>query len=240
MKFFIGTTNQYKIREIASVLRPLEIPLEVTDPIDPDETEDTFEGNAKIKAIEYAAHVRQVQTARILDEYPDCEMRDAIKYLKMSNTWLICEDSGIVIPALNNLPGPWSARFNDCKIENGKVITHTESGCSRDEIDRLNNLRVLEMMRDIEQPYRAASFIVALMVADINGDILFQTTSELNGWVAKELRGDKGFGYDPIFIAAKSFGKTLAEIDLMRKNLISHRRKALQQFTIWLASQLKK
>ncbi len=237
IKFYIGTTNQYKIREIASILRPLEIKLDVTDPIDPEETGTTFDDNAMIKALAYSEHVRN----SVCDDLSKDGLSesDIDGFINASRIWTICEDSGIIIPALNGLPGHFAARFSDCIIENNKVIGHNDSGRDRDEIDLANNLLVLEMMKDVAQPYRVAQFVICLMVADLNGNVIFKSESSVTGWISTEMRGSDGFGYDPIFMSDKTFGKTYAEIDAMRKNLISHRRKALHEFTTWLANQIK-
>jgi XTP/dITP diphosphohydrolase len=236
-RFYIGTTNPHKIREIASILRPLEIDLEVTDPIDPDETGETFEANALIKAEAYSKHVRESLLAEMVKGADSSEM--VLAHLRLSRVWTICEDSGLVVPALNDLPGPWSARFADCQFQNGKIVGHQLSARKREEIDLANNRLVLELMKDIDQPRRVAAFIVCFVIADITGKAIFQTTARVTGWILPEMRGDKGFGYDPIFAGDKSFGKSYAEIDSMRKNLFSHRRKALQQFTAWLAGQIR-
>lgn len=242
MKFYIGTTNPYKMRELASILRPLEIELNVTSPIEPEETANTFDGNAEIKAKEYAKHVGNKLVKKLLKERQGVSEDKARSFLLLDQTLTISEDSGIVIHALEGLPGPWSARFSDfSKIDIKKSIVsdYKASGLSREEIDLENNKKVLELMKNIKQPRRSAKFVVSLKVAEINGNIVFSSKGEAHGWIANELRGKNGFGYDPIFISDTSFGKTWAEIDLMRKNLISHRRKALQDFTMWLAIQLK-
>jgi XTP/dITP diphosphohydrolase len=238
MRFFLGTTNPYKVRELAAILGPLQLPLEVTDPIDPEEVGTTFEENAGIKAREYARYAGRKLAADLVRKQ-GCLEEEARTYLRIERCWTISEDSGLVIPALGGLPGPWSARFSDCRLEEDRVIGYSPSGRSREEIDRLNNARVLELMREVRQPYRAAAFVVSLMVADIEGRVLFHGRGEATGWIAKEARGDRGFGYDPIFISPESFGKTWAELDPVRKNLFSHRRRALQEFTAWLGQQLK-
>lgn len=243
MKFYIGTTNPYKIRELASILRPLEIELNVTDAIDPEETADTFDGNAELKAKEYAKYVGNKLVKELKKERKGISEKEARSYLLLDQTLTISEDSGIVIPALGNLPGPWSARFSDfSKVDTkkGKLSGYKNSSLTRDEIDLKNNERIIELMNGIEQPKRSAKFVVSLKVADINGNVVFTSKGEAHGWIAEKLIGKNGFGYDPIFISDTSFGKTWAEIDSMRKNLISHRRKALQDFTMWLATQLKK
>lgn len=216
MHFFLGTTNQYKIREIGSILAAVGCTFEPTDPVDPDETEPDFDGNAILKARVYAAHAGGVT---------------------------ISEDSGLIIPALNGLPGPWSARFSDhgrIDTDTGQVFDHVPSGLSRDEIDARNNDLVLKIMEGIEQPHRAAFFKVVLVVADEHGEVLFKAAGESHGWIATECRGTNGFGYDPIFVGNDCFDKTYAELDSMRKNMKSHRKRVLNEFKAWLAQELVK
>jgi len=97
------------------------------------------------------------------------------------------------------------------------------SGHPREEIDRRNNLRVIDLMQGYEQPRRAGAFKVVLAVATPAGEILFKGAGEAHGWIAESMRGDRGFGYDPIFVGSDSFERTYAELDPMRKNLRSHR-----------------
>lgn len=210
--FFIGTTNTNKIREIGSILSATGCTFERTDPIDPEETEEDFEGNARIKAIAYAKHAGGLT---------------------------IAEDSGLIIPSLNGLPGPWSARFDDCVVLDRRVVRVQESKRPRDVIDQCNNELVLKLMRDTEDPYRVAMFKVVLMVANAAGEVLFKASGESHGWIAKEMRGTNGFGYDPIFVGSDTFGKTYAELDPVRKNLRSHRNHVLNEFQAWLGIYLR-
>jgi non-canonical purine NTP pyrophosphatase (RdgB/HAM1 family) len=224
---------------MAAILRPLGIPLAVTDPIDPAETGETLEENAEMKAVAYGMYIGNMLVERLCTEHGASE-EHARAHLRLDRTWVVSEDSGIAVSELGGLPGPWSARFDDCTVRNGQVLSHVPSDRSREEIDAANNRRVLQMIEGVAQPYRAASFGVCLMAANTDGEILFRTSAETCGWVAEEARGEHGFGYDPIFASGTSFGKTWAEIDPMRKNLISHRRKVLQEFTVWIARELKK
>ena len=216
MHFFLGTTNPHKVREFAALLSATGCGLTVTDPVDPEETEPDFEGNARLKARAYAAHAGGVT---------------------------ICEDSGLIVPALGGLPGAWSARFSEHRIIDpvaGTVAERTPSGLARDELDRRNVARVLALMAGVEQPRRGASFRAALVVAERGGRILFESSAESHGWIAEAPRGEGGFGYDAIFVGGDTFGKTYAELDSMRKNLRSHRRRVLQEFKMWLGEELKR
>ncbi|KKR58290.1 MAG: Non-canonical purine NTP pyrophosphatase [Candidatus Uhrbacteria bacterium GW2011_GWE2_40_58] len=213
--FFLGTTNPNKIQEIGAILTATGCTYEPTDPINPEETESDFVGNALLKARAYAAH---------------------------AGGPTICEDSGLIIPALGGLPGPWSARFSEFEkvdVEHGLVSSYSPSGLSRDRIDPMNNQRVLELMRGIEMPRRAAMFKVVFVVALPDGSILCQCEGESHGWIAEVPRGTNGFGYDSIFVGQQFPTMTYAEVDSVRKNLVSHRKKALQLFKAWLGNYLK-
>jgi XTP/dITP diphosphohydrolase len=201
---YIGTTNPGKVAEMASLLAPLGLELKAVS-LDVPELGDTFEENAIQKALAYADHSGGITAS---------------------------EDSGIIIPALNGLPGPWSARFADLDLQTRQV---NSSDRTREEMDRLNNERLLALMKGIEQPRRAAAFKVVLVITQ-PGKVLFQASAECHGWIADEQRGTNGFGYDPIFVGQDTFGKTFAELDPMRKNLRSHRKRVLDEMFMW-ASQ---
>lgn len=208
---YIGTTNPGKLSEFAGILAPLGLDLEPIA-LDVPEPADTFEENARLKALGYAEATGGIT---------------------------ISEDSGLVIPALNGLPGPWSARFSDLVISRTNTPMHVvPSGRDRDTLDRLNNEKVLRLMEGFEQPHRAAKFVVRLVVARPN-EVLFEAGGEAHGWVSKELRGTNGFGYDPLFIGQDTFGKTYAELDSLRKNLRSHRKQVLKEFRYWVSKALR-
>jgi XTP/dITP diphosphohydrolase len=66
--------------------------------------------------------------------------------------------------------------------------------------------------------------------------VSFVTERRAYGWVAPAAKGTGGFGYDPIFISDTTGGKTWAEIDSARKDLISHRNRAIWDLMAWLCS----
>jgi XTP/dITP diphosphohydrolase len=240
MKFYLGTGNPYKVEEFARILRPLQLGLEVTPALDPDETEPNFEGNALIKARAYSAHMRD----RLVRQYRQrCGGEaEALAYLRAARYWTISEDSGLVIPALGGLPGPWSARFADFADVDpvqGKLSGFRESGLGRDNIDRLNSERVIELMANVPFGERAAEFVASLIVVDIDGQALFRGLGRCQGWISDSARGDRGFGYDPIFVHGRMPNHTFAEMDRQRKDLLSHRRRVLAEFTAWLGQVLK-
>ncbi|MBC7080230.1 MAG: XTP/dITP diphosphatase [Methanothrix sp.] len=121
----------------------------------------------------------------------------------------IIEDAGLFVEALNGFPGVYSAYVQ-------KTI---------------GNSGILRLMDGIEN--RAASFrsVVGYSAPGME-PVLFK--GELRGVIGFEARGTGGFGYDPIF---EVDGRTLAEMDLEEKNMISHRGRSMKALKRWLESQ---
>lgn len=124
------------------------------------------------------------------------------------------DDTGLEVESLNNEPGVFSARY---------------AGPQRDANDNmdllLNNL--------IKKPNRNAQFktVVAL---HLNGN-LETFTGICKGKITPNKQGEKGFGYDPIFMP-DGYTKTFAEMDLILKNKIGHRGKAITQLVAFLGN----
>jgi XTP/dITP diphosphohydrolase len=211
--FGLGTANPGKIREYATILQQMGCAYEPISGLDPEETEDDFEGNAILKARAYAAHCGK---------------------------WTLAEDSGLVIPSLGNLPGPWSARFSDCELDesNWKIVRYQPSNLPKETIQQRNLERVLHLLRDASDEERAAAFVVVLVVATPSGEIKFQTKAEVHGSIARKMQGKQGFGYDPLFLGTDTQGRTYAELSPEEKNARSHRQRALVSFRTWLESNL--
>lgn len=214
MDIIVGTSNQGKVREIAAILSPLGYDL-IPKSFDIIEYGSTIEENAVIKALGYS------------EANPDM--------------YVIAEDSGLVVPKLNGLPGAFSARFHTITLNKKlQVICVPRELYSTDktETDKLNNSLLLSLISEIPFEERAAYFEVSFVVAK-DGKVLFQTTNQSHGFITDEPKGDNGFGYDPLFIGNDSFGKTYAELDTARKNLRSHRKKALNELSFWMTQNIK-
>lgn len=127
----------------------------------------------------------------------------------------LAEDSGICIEYLNNYPGIHSARF----LGNMDVSQTNEY--------------VLSLMKDIKN--RKATFHAMICYIDEKGEShFFEGINE--GEIALIQRGDKGFGYDPIFYIP-SEGKTEAELGKDYKDVYGHRAKAFQKFIDYLKNE---
>ena len=123
---------------------------------------------------------------------------------------VIADDSGLCVDALDGRPGVLSARYG---MENGQKLTSAKQ-----------NIMLLDEVGDNSK--RSARFICA-MVLLLNNDRFFLVQETLEGEIVKksEIKGEGGFGYDPIFWIP-SLGRTLAELSLEEKNTLSHRGKA--------------
>ena len=127
---------------------------------------------------------------------------------KLPNEIILADDSGISVPVLNNAPGIFSARF---------------AGEDASDKDNLNKLIEELEKRDIKKT--PAFYTAAIAISSPYG--VWTTHGFMRGDVIDEARGDKGFGYDPMFIP-NGFKHTLGELDKEIKNKISHRTKALR------------
>lgn len=214
MEIIVGTTNKGKIREIASILSPLGLDL-IPQSLDIEEIGQTIEENANIKGLGYCKNNQ--------------------------NKIVICEDSGLVIPSLNGLPGAYSARFHSVILDdNLNVLSVPKEDFTTDktEHDKLNNEKLIDLIKKLPFEKRNAYFEVCFVVMK-NGEELFKVVKQSHGFVIDELKGKNGFGYDPLFVGNDTFGKTYAELDSARKNLKSHRKAALNEVGRFFAEYLK-
>jgi XTP/dITP diphosphohydrolase len=124
----------------------------------------------------------------------------------------IADDTGLFIDALEGRPGVWSARYA------GEHATYA------DNVDKA--LRELANVPDGE---RQARFRSVIAVAFPDGSSWWVEGS-LEGVMARSPRGERGFGYDPIFVPDDGDGRTLGELTPEEKNALSHRGRALRAF----------
>jgi len=119
---------------------------------------------------------------------------------------VLSEDAGLEVCALDGAPGVRSARFSGVPVDS-----------------RRNNELLLRKMEKISD--RRARFMAVAALRLPDGQT-FVCSGILPGTIAEETRGESGFGYDPLFIPQGEV-RTLAEMDLVEKNRISHRMRAL-------------
>jgi XTP/dITP diphosphohydrolase len=128
---------------------------------------------------------------------------------------VIADDSGLEVDALDGEPGVRSARFAE---DAGFVAEQAV------DADGRNNLYLLRRLTASGDGTKAARYRCVIAAAR-DGEILIAAEGSVEGEILPEPRGDGGFGYDPLFYLP-ALGKTMAEIGLEEKQLLSHRGKA--------------
>lgn len=204
MRFYIASSNAHKIREFSRMFAGRGMDCEVlgadalTPSFSPEEDGDSFEANAMIKA-------------------------RALRSLAPKDSYVMADDSGLVVDALNGAPGIRSARY---------------AGVSGSSADAANNAKLLKALSEVPDNLRTARFVcaIALISPDLSENI-FKGTVE--GIIGRKEAGKGGFGYDPLFILSDR-GITTAELSEDEKNSISHRGKAFISMAEFVKKQLKK
>ena len=129
------------------------------------------------------------------------------------------EDSGLEIDYLKGDPGVLSARFAGPEADDEKNIQ-----------------KVLHLMKTAVEKRRGARFVSAMSLS-LRGQTLLEITEYAKGSILFHKRGDKGFGYDPIFFYPP-LKKTFAELPEEVKNQVSHRGRALKRLKKFLFKYL--
>jgi XTP/dITP diphosphohydrolase len=194
----IGTTNLAKQQEISVLLNPYKIKCkslrDFTSAVSVAETGSTFAENAALKA---------VQQAQAL------------------NHWVLAEDSGLVVDAIEGSPGVYSARFA------GPQATDAE-----------NNMLLIERLAHTPLARRTAYYACHATLASPDGTIEATAEGRCYGHIAKSARGESGFGYDPYFIISE-YHQTFGELSQAVKSLISHRGRAIRSIIPMIVKSLK-
>lgn len=130
-------------------------------------------------------------------------------YAALTGLVTLAEDSGIEIDALDGAPGVYSARF-----------------AGRHGDDAANNVKVIEQLQGVPEAKRTGRFRCVSVLASADA-VIAVAEGTIEGRILDELRGNGGFGYDPLFFVLE-IGCTTAEMDRQQKNRISHRGQALR------------
>jgi XTP/dITP diphosphohydrolase len=207
----IATRNHHKVDEIRSILGSDFVYLTLRHfPGAPVTVEDagTFEGNARKKSVELALWLS--------------DSAHASGHEDRGGIYVLADDSGLEVDALNGAPGVHSARF---------AAADKDGGNSTD-ID--NNARLLRLLKEVEEPRRTARFRCVIALTPVTrtgeGTVCFEGVCE--GRIGVVPCGANGFGYDPLFYPA-GFSQTFAELGGEVKNHFSHRARALAHLKDW-------
>lgn len=184
----LGTRNEKKRRELAELLEPLGFRLQTLeqypDAVEVVEDGDSFAANARLKAVEQAKHLGQ---------------------------WVLGEDSGLAVDALDGAPGIYSARFS-----------------GPDATDEQNNRRLLEELGDAPLEKRTAHYVCHMTLSDPNGQVRAESEELCRGRIRFAPAGSGGFGYDPLF-EIPEYHRTFGELGPAVKAALSHRGRAARR-----------
>ena len=186
-KLIIASSNKGKINEFQEILPNFKcIPQSVFNISDVEETGKDFEENAVLKA----------KNAFMKTNIPS-----------------VGDDSGLIVPAINNEPGLYSARYAG--------LNATDSDNRKKLISKLKE-------KKLESTY--AYFFCCIVIAGVKdeNDVIV-CSGKVEGMIKTFERGEKGFGYDSMFYP-KGYSDSFAELNSLEKNEISHRGVALKKF----------
>ncbi|MBS5794764.1 MAG: XTP/dITP diphosphatase [Clostridiales bacterium] len=137
-------------------------------------------------------------------------IKKAVEIMNITNKIVLADDSGLEIDYLDGEPGVYSARY-----------------MGEDTSYEIKNNKILDILKDVEEEKRGARFISVIALAIPQKEPI-TTKGTIEGIIGYEIKGENGFGYDPIFYIPE-LKMTAAELSIEEKNKISHRGKALKQ-----------
>ncbi len=191
MELVIASTNLHKIREFKEMFRGISS-LDI------------------LSLRDFPEYVQCEETGKTLEENAILKAEHAAKAL---SRWVIADDSGLSVPALQGAPGVHSARYAGLKAT-----------------DADNRKKLLTEMGSLQGEQRVAYFECCIALAGSHG-LVKCVQGSCEGHISSHEKGGNGFGYDPLFIKT-DYDKTFAELDEKTKNRISHRRKALDKILL--------
>ena len=145
--------------------------------------------------------------------YKDNALIKANALKELTDLPIIADDSGLEIEALDNGPGLFSSRFASSMGGYDNAFKYVI-----DKVKEKNNDK--------------ARFVCDIILVNTEDKpLLFEGICEGN--IASEVKGDDGFGYDPIFIP-DGYDQSFAELERKEKNSISHRGRALKKLLVYL------
>lgn len=185
----LASRNKKKTGEVADLLAPFGfevVPVTVFPDI-PEVVEDgdTFAANAAKKATEVAVQLQQ---------------------------WVIGEDSGLKVDALDGRPGIYSARYS------GEGAT-----------DESNNARLMEELQGVPTDKRGAGYVCSVALSNPAGEVCVAVEGTCRGRILESPSGEGGFGYDPYFLIPE-YHRTFGRLSSLVKRKLSHRARAFAAF----------
>lgn len=166
---------------------------------------------AKIFLNKYNINVSHIKTNKLeiqSDSFEEIVLSAIETALKEYAFSIIVEDAGLLVKELNNFPGPYSSYV----------------------FNTIGNRGIIKLLKGSKE--REAEFRSVVAFGNPKCQCICFTGS-VSGYISNTERGTHGFGFDPIFIPFEGDGKTLSEMTIEEKNLISHRSISLKKFANW-------
>lgn len=214
----VASGNAHKVQEIQNILDATCCVWSMSQCGDTPalvEEADTFAGNAMSKATTLA---RWLETPSRIPSRPG----DGTRW------FVLADDSGLEVDALDGAPGVHSARF-------AFLDTNIAGGAATNAPDQANNAKLLRLLDGVPEARRTARFRCVLALVSLQRPHetpqLFQGTCE--GRIGFAPAGAGGFGYDPLFYP-EGFERSFAQLGAEIKNTLSHRARALAALKDWL------
>ncbi len=202
MKLIIATQNPKKLREIQELLTGF--PLRV------------------ISLKEWDGKVEEVLEDG--KNFWENAVKKAMAIAHQTPDWVLADDSGLEVDALDGAPGIFSARF-----------AGAGGGAST---DKENNQKLSQLLKDLPPEKRTARFRCSVAIAH-EKRLLGVVEGKCEGTIAFTLAGNYGFGYDPLFIPT-GYKQTFAELGPEVKHKISHRSQALAKAKDFISEYVEK
>jgi XTP/dITP diphosphohydrolase len=165
----------------------------------------------RLEVTTLAEHPEMPEVVEDADSFAGNARKKATAAAVALGAWAVADDSGLAVDALGGAPGVHSARY---------------AGGHGD--DEANNRKLLEALADVPDDRRGAAFVCALALADPSGTIRAEVQARCRGRITREPRGDRGFGYDPLFLI-REYHKTFGELGETVKHHLSHRARAFER-----------
>ncbi len=185
-RLVLGTRSKHKVAELCELLKGLDLDIVALDAL--------------------AGGVEVVEDGA---SFAENARKKATQQAQALGAWVLAEDSGLVVDALQGAPGILSARYSD-------------PGAT----DERNNDKLLAELAGLPPARRTAHYVCHAVLADPRANVRAECVGRCQGRLLAERRGTAGFGYDPLFEIVE-YHQTFAELGAAVKRALSHRARAI-------------
>jgi XTP/dITP diphosphohydrolase len=161
--------------------------------------------------LDHSSSTEEIETG---STFAENALLKARYYHRLSGLPTVADDSGLEVLALEGAPGIHSSRYGADRTDSSRIA------------------RLLEELEGVRPEGRGARFVCSAAIVWAGGELVF--TEDVKGRILAQPRGERGFGYDPVFLY-EPLGKTFAELTFEQKARVSHRGLAFRGLASWLS-----